>query len=228
MSAIFVTATGTDIGKTFVTAALIRHCRENGEAVDALKPVLTGFDPAEATASDPGRLLAALGRSSSLQEIERISPWRFEAPLSPNMAAAREGRELDFEAVVRFCRDTAAASGGMLFVEGIGGLMVPLDNERTVLDWIAALGWPVLLVTGSYLGTISHTLTAIEATRTRGLQIAAVAVSESEASTVDLGDTVDTIRRFSALDVAALPRDADRHPDAIRRIMDCMIAAASG
>lgn len=220
MRAIFITSTGTDIGKTFVTAALVRHCKERGQPVEVLKPVLTGFDPAEAAASDPGILLAASGRIPSLKEIERISPWRFTAPLSPNMAAEREGRALDFDAVVRFCRDAAAAGKGTLFAEGIGGLMVPLDDTHTVLDWIAALGWPLVLVTGSYLGTLSHTLTAIEAAKRHGLRIAAAVVSESEGSTVDLGGTVDTIERFSALPVIALPRAASADPEAVRRIME--------
>lgn len=222
MTAIFVTATGTEIGKTFVTAALTRHCREHGRPVEVLKPVLSGFDPAEAAASDPGRLLAALGEQPTLEAIERISPWRYKAPLAPNLAAEREGRTLDFDALVQFCKDAAANSKGTLLVEGIGGLMVPLDDRRTVLDWIAALGWPLILVTGSYLGTLSHTLTAIEAAKTRGLKIAAVVVSESEASTVDLGDTVKTIQRFSALNVVALPRRADADPDAVRHIMECL------
>ena len=76
MSAFFVTATGTDIGKTFVAAGLIRHFRAAGRAVGAIKPVATGFDPAAAEASDPGMLLSALGRPVTPAEIERIAPWR--------------------------------------------------------------------------------------------------------------------------------------------------------
>ncbi len=97
MSAIFITATGTDIGKTFVTAGLIRHLRASGREVDALKPVMTGFDPAHPEASDAGVLLAALGRPVTAAEIARISPWRFSAPLSPDMAARRERRDHRFQ-----------------------------------------------------------------------------------------------------------------------------------
>lgn len=219
MRPIFVTATGTEIGKTYLTAALARHCRARGEAVAVLKPVLSGFAPEEAAASDPGLLLAALGRPASLEAIERISPWRYRAPLAPNLAAQLEGRTLDFTALVRFCQDEAAAANGMLLCEGIGGLMVPLDNQRTVLDWIAALGWPLLLVTGSYLGTMSHTLTAIEVARTRGLRIAAVVVNETEGSTVGLDATVNTIARYCASPVLALPRNAGDDPPVVERIM---------
>ena len=91
MSATFVTGTGTDIGKTFVTAGLIRHLRNQGRPVEAFKPVVSGFDAALPGLSDPAVLLAALRRASNLEEIARISPWRFAAPLSPDMAA-RAGR----------------------------------------------------------------------------------------------------------------------------------------
>ena len=77
MTAFFITATGTDIGKTFVASGLIRQWRAAGQQVDALKPVATGFDPASAAASDAGVLLAALGRPVTPAEIDRISPWRF-------------------------------------------------------------------------------------------------------------------------------------------------------
>ena len=221
MTAIFITGTGTDVGKTFVTAALIRHCRAAGCAVAAIKPVVSGFDPAAATAaSDPGVLCAALGRAASLEEIERISPWRFKAPLSPDLAAAREGRTLEFHALVDFSR-RAAAGAGLVFIEGVGGVMVPLDATRTVLDWMSALRCPVLLVGGSYLGTISHTLTALQVLARRNLDIAAVVVSESAAPGAPLADTVATIARFADLiEVIGIPRctaDAGDHP-AIARI----------
>ena len=105
MSAIFITATGTDIGKTFVAAGLIRHLRAAGRSVDALKPVVTGFDPLDAAASDTGVLLSALGRPVTPAEIDRISPWRFRAPLSPDMAARRENRSASISTRwSEFCR----------------------------------------------------------------------------------------------------------------------------
>jgi dethiobiotin synthetase len=218
VSAIFVTGTGTDVGKTFLSAALIRHWRAAGHAVGAFKPVASGFDPATAQASDPGVLLEALGRP--INDIDVISPWRFAAPLSPDMAAAREGRTLDFEAVVKFSR-RAATSADHVLIEGVGGIMVPLDERHTVLDWMSALRLPVLLVAGSYLGTISHTLTALRVLAQRNLTVAAVAVSESAVPGAPLDETVTTIARFAdMIAVVGVPRlssDAHRHP-AIARI----------
>jgi dethiobiotin synthetase len=198
MSAIFITAIGTDIGKTFVAAGLIRHWRATGRTVEALKPVVTGYDPANATASDPGVLLAALSRPVTPAEIECVSPWRFAAPLSPDMAARRENRAIDFGALVAFSRDALATAKGMLLIEGIGGVMVPLDDQCTVLDWMAALNIPVVLVAGSYLGSLSHTLTSLEALRRHHLVIKALVVNETPGSTVPMMDTVATLQRFSA------------------------------
>jgi dethiobiotin synthetase len=210
MTAVFVSATGTDVGKTFVASGLIRHLLKEGRAVDAIKPVVSGFDPAALAESDSGALLAALGRPLTTEEAERISPWRFAAPLSPDMAARREGRAIDFDAVTAFCRTAMAKRRGLLLIEGIGGIMVPLDPSRTVLDLMTQLRVPVLLVAGTYVGTISHTLTALQVLVRRNLDIAAVVVSESEGSAAALDDTVATIARFSgAIDVIGVPRLAD-------------------
>jgi dethiobiotin synthetase len=218
MSAIFVTATGTDIGKTFVTEGLVRALRFARRPVAALKPVLSGFAMENAASSDSGRLLTALGRAITPIEIHGISPWRFKAPLSPDMAARLEGEAIDFDALLAFCRAriaTTAATGGTLLIEGVGGIMVPLDDSHTVLDWMAALNLPVLLVAGSYLGTISHTLTALDVLERRGLNVLSVIVSESADGTVDLDETVATLRRFASADIVGLPRlsgDAPDHP----------------
>jgi dethiobiotin synthetase len=206
MSAFFVTATGTGIGKTFVTAGLLRYLRENGTACAGLKPVLSGYDQAEG--SDPALLLQAMGETISDDAVARISPWRFQAPLSPDMAAAREGREIVFNELLSFCRDRASASETLL-IEGVGGVMVPLDTEHTVLDWMAALNFPVVLVTGSYLGSLSHTLTAAAALERAGERAISVIVNDSGTGEVPLTDTGATLRRFLPRhEIALLPRNA--------------------
>jgi dethiobiotin synthetase len=210
MSACFVTATGTDIGKTYVAAGLIRHWRSQGIDVRAIKPVMSGFDPSQAETSDAGVLLSAMDQPVTPDEVERIAPWRFAAPLSPDMAAAREGRTVDFGGLLAFSRRAIADRDGRRLIEGIGGVMVPLDDRHTVLDWIEALRIPVLLVTGSYLGSLSHTLTCLDVLRRRAVAVAAVAVNESPVSTVPLIDTIGTLERFaSPSPVVALPRQAD-------------------
>ena len=207
MAAYFVTATGTDIGKTFVTAGLIRYLRGAGQPVSALKPVVSGYEPSVVETSDPAVLLKALGRQVSADEVASIAPWRFRAPLSPDIAAAREGRSIAFDELIAFSRAAVKAATGMLFIEGVGGIMVPLQDKHTVLDWMTALNIPLILVVGGYLGAISHTLTALDVITQRKLKVAAIVVSESERGTVELHDTVDSIARFSnGVEVVGLPR----------------------
>jgi len=205
VTAIFITGTGTDVGKTFVGASLIRHLRQMGRLVDAIKPVVSGFDPDQPAASDPGILLQALGFPVTLQNIERISPWRFRAAISPDLAARREGRRIDVDEVVAFCKSAIEDRREILLVEGVGGIMVPLDEQRTILDVMMALQLPLILVVGSYLGTISHTLTALDALFRRDMSVLAIIVSETPDSPVPLDETVAAIARF-AEPVIGLPR----------------------
>lgn len=193
MSAYFVTAVGTGVGKTFTTCALLHAARSNGRIARGFKPIISGYDAADAT-SDTAQIIAASGGTANVDEI---SPWRFAAPLSPHRAAALEGQALDVNAVIEWSRARATGDGLML-IEGVGGVMVPLTNTQTSLDWMAALGLPVILVTGSYLGSISHTLTALHALRTRGQHVAALVMSETEGSTVTLDEAITGLAPFIA------------------------------
>jgi dethiobiotin synthetase len=198
MGANFITGTGTDIGKTWLACELLRHWRAEGRSVAAFKPVLSGFDPAHPEASDAGALLAALGREANAAELDAIAPWRFAAPLSPDMAAAREGRRIDFEQLVGFTRRAASADSCSTLIEGVGGVMVPLDETHTVRDWIAASGLPCVLVAGSYLGSLSHALTALDALKKVGAGVTAIAINESQNSAVPLDATLETLSRHAA------------------------------
>ena len=205
MTAIFITGTGTEVGKTFVAASLIRHLRQMGRSVEAIKPVVSGFDPEGAAASDPGILLEALGLPATLPNIERISPWRFRAAMSPDAAARHEDRRINVDEVITFCQSAIEQRQEILLIEGAGGIMVPLDEQRTVLDVMMALQLPLILVAGSYLGTISHTLTALDALFRRDLSVLATIVSETPSSAIPLRETVAAIARF-AEPVIGLPR----------------------
>ena len=205
MTAIFITGTGTGVGTTFVVASLIRHLRQLGRAVDAIKPIVSGYDPVQAAASDTGMLLAALGLPFSPEAVDRTSPWRFRAPLAPDAAAQVEGRSIDVDGVIAFCQSAIERHRDVLLIEGIGGIMVPLDQHRTILDVMMALRLPLILVTGSYPGTISHTLTALNSLFRRDMSVLATIVSETAGSTMPLDEVVASIGRFTA-PVIGLPR----------------------
>ena len=161
MRSYFVTATGTDIGKTYVTAGILRAARAAGRPVQRHQTRPLRLRPRHSPpARDPAVLLAAMGKRVTQRNIAAITPWRFTAPLSPDMAAAREGRRVDFGALTAFCEAAIANAPDTLLIEGVGGVAVPLDDRHLVADWISALHIPAILVAGTYLGTISHTFTA--------------------------------------------------------------------
>ena len=195
MSPIFVTSSGTEIGKTYVSAMLTRELKAR-----AIKPLVSGLDEETFPESDPAQLLAAMGEPVTWENAGLVSRWRFKAALSPDMAAKREGRAIDFDELVEECV-AAASRHDPLVIEGVGGLMVPLDERHTVLDWMKALnekiGLAPLLVVGAYLGTISHTLTTLAVMRAEKIAPRAIVVSEREPGPVPVGETAETIARFA-------------------------------
>jgi len=212
MTTIFVTSSGTDIGKTYVSAMLIRQLRAKGLPVRALKPIVSGIDEINFTESDPAALLEALGEDVTFDNIDLLSRWVFEPPLSPDMAAARAGSEIDFIELVNHCRARADLHNPLV-IEGVGGLMVPLNPNKTVLDWMAAMNGPdfaPLLVVGSYLGSISHTLTTLDVMRRNDLMPRAIIVSESLTNPVPLEETAEVMSRFAgATPLVPLPRNGE-------------------
>jgi dethiobiotin synthetase len=172
MRGLFVTATGTGAGKTTVTAALARALHARGEPVVALKPIETGVDPEPAYA----RVLAeACGRP----ELATLPGFhRARLPLSPYACALEGEAPLALEPLLVALR--SAAGGHLALVEGAGGLLVPIDRERTVADLARALDLPLLLVAPDRLGVLSDVLCAVEAAEARGLRIAALVLNATE------------------------------------------------
>ena len=196
MSGLFITGAGTEIGKTFISCALIHQLRREKRTVRALKPVISGYDDKYPAESDSGRILAALGETISDKAVSHISPWRYRTAMAPNMAAAREGRPIQFAKLVTFCRKALSESTCVTLIEGVGGVMAPITDDKTVMDWMVALSCPTLLVVGSYLGAISHALTAALALETRGVTLAGIVVCESGESSVPLGETSTCLEKF--------------------------------
>ena len=175
-----------------------------------LKPVISGYEECSIDSSDSGILLKSMGLEISHGNVCQISPWRFKAALSPDMAASREGRSINFAQLVEFCRTSISTNTSkdiVTLIEGVGGTMVPLDAEHTVLDWISSLKIPTILVAGTYLGTISHTLTAYKALASKGINVSNIILSQSEKSPVPMSETRATISRFlPGIDITGIGR----------------------
>lgn len=146
MQRYFVTGTDTDCGKTYVTGQLV----DSFANALAVKPVASGW---VAGSSD-----AELINRSKTWSIKDINPWQFSLPVSPHIAACHEGVTLHIDEIADFCLNFNSESHEILFIEGAGGLMVPLNNNQTWLDFLKLTQIPVILVVGMRLGCINHAL----------------------------------------------------------------------
>ncbi len=197
VSAYFITSCGTERGKTHVAEALIKDWLLEGLSVDVLKPIVSGFEINTLGESDTYRLLCAIGEKVCQESIEQISPWRYAAPLSPDIAAGMEGRSVPVDEVISYCRTKIEQStADMFLIEGIGGVMVPLDRNRTVRDLMAGVGVSAILVVGSYLGSLSHALTAFEALKIRNIAVDRIVVNETRHTNISVNETKAVLSRF--------------------------------
>jgi dethiobiotin synthetase len=173
LTRLFISATGTSSGKTFVARGLTAALSRLNFRVAALKPFETGCkpDPLDALA------LATAARAPNLARDPAF--YRVRPPLSPYAASLSGEAAPDFAGIVRRIREIGSEHD-QLIVEGAGGLLVPLDRERDMSDLVVALACPLLLVAPNRLGVLSHALAAVESARTRNLQIAGLVLTEPD------------------------------------------------
>jgi dethiobiotin synthetase len=166
-TAYFLTGTDTDVGKTFITCALLRRGAQRGLRAAGVKPVAAGTD-ADGRNEDIEAIRAA---SSVALPPAIINSYCFRDFVAPHIAAAQKGVVIDLDAIVTACR-TAQEATDLLIVEGVGGFRVPLGVDRDSADLAVALGLPVILVVGLRLGCINQALLAGEAIARRSLELA--------------------------------------------------------
>ena len=199
MRGLFVTGTGTGVGKTIVSAALLASMRAAGEPVRAYKPVVTGLDEQQGEWPPDHELLAL----AAGMKPEEAAPLRYGPAVSPHLAAELAGAPIEPAELVASAR--AAGEGHTLVVEGVGGLLVPLTRDFTVRDLAVEMALPLILATTPGLGTINHTLLTIEAARAAGLNVMAVVLTPwpGEPSEMERSNR-ETIALLGATDVAVL------------------------
>lgn len=172
MKGAFITATGTGVGKTWLTSALSRACVARGLRVTSIKPMETGVDPEPLDAIE----LARACRQPALARAEGL--YRASPPLAPYAVERAGGPAIgSLERLAERTRELGA-DADCLLVEGAGGVLVPLDAKKTIADFASILGLPILLVAENALGVLSYTLTAVEALRARGLEVQAIALQQ--------------------------------------------------
>ncbi|MEZ5941633.1 MAG: dethiobiotin synthase [Planctomycetaceae bacterium] len=179
MQGLLITGTDTDVGKTHLTAGLLRFLRRSGVNAAAYKPVCSGStQQADGTCTwnDVEQLYAA---ADGKFPRDRICPQRFHAPLAPPLAARQEGQCIDLQSLLLGV-DWWKNQVDLLLVEGVGGWLCPLTDTECIQDFAVKLGFPVLLVAQQKLGTINHTLLSVNAIRNAGLSLAGVVLNQTQ------------------------------------------------
>jgi dethiobiotin synthetase len=196
---IFVVGTDTGVGKTLVTCALVRLLRESGVDAVGFKPVMTG-----ATQGRWGDAEALREAGGDREPLEHICPLRFHAPLTPSVAAKREGMQPNLD-LARSALAGLTNRYAAVVCEGIGGILVPLTDSTLLLDFLAELRFPLVVTARAALGTINHTLLTLRELERARLEIAAVVLSVTrpeDAAVVD--ETRTEIERFSKRRISAV------------------------
>jgi dethiobiotin synthetase len=189
---LFITATDTGAGKTFITTNLIRLLLEQGISASAIKPVASGV-------SEDGinEDVKALMQAQQLDASDPLNLYTFQLPASPNIAAATEGQFIEQEKLTAWC-DEQAEKVDLCLIEGVGGLMVPLNESYLVSDWLADMqDCEVMLVIGARLGCINHALLTLAQLRSKGITPAYVVINAIDDSAAAMQAEV-SLRPFIA------------------------------
>lgn len=190
---LFVTGTDTGCGKTQVTRLILRVLRSRGIHAAGVKPIASGC---ELTANGLRNQDALLLQAASGLDLtyEEVNPFAYAPAIAPHIAATQAQRPIDLPQIVAHCRRLAARHHGLV-VEGVGGLLVPLDDHHTLADLILRLELPLVLVVGLRLGCLNHALLTAEVIQQRRLPVAGWIANQSEAEMDAREANLDSLRR---------------------------------
>jgi dethiobiotin synthetase len=222
---VFVTGTGTEVGKSVLSASIAGALAQRGERVAAFKPVVTGLDDPVGDWPRDHELLAAAAGSG--QTPEEVSPITFGPPVSPHLAAELAGVPIEPPELVAHAR-SLEADADLLIAEGVGGLLVPITPGYLIRDLALALGLPVVIASHPALGAINHSLMTIECARSAGLRVAGVVLTPwpVDPGPVELSNA-ETIARLgdTRVDVLPHPTPADAAAAAAELPLDYFLGA---
>jgi dethiobiotin synthetase len=204
---LLITGTDTGIGKTVVAASIAQILNEQGYRVAVFKPAGSGcVHRREGLVSEDAELLAHC--ANARHPLDLICPQRYAEPLAPAIAAERAKQPLDWEAINRSIKIMSRDSDVMI-IEGIGGLLVPMDEKHTFLDAAADMKASAVVVARPALGTINHTLLTLQALRSRNIPVAGVVINRYPTDTPGLAEETNprAIEKYGKVPILAIIPD---------------------
>jgi dethiobiotin synthetase len=201
----FVTGTDTEIGKTLVASALVHMQAQRGWRVAAMKPVAAGAEWRDGRWCNED--VDALASCVSVKSPQALTtPYLFQTPAAPHIAASLEGKVIDRKHLLDCYRQVRAQADAVV-VEGVGGFRVPLNDSYDTADLAKDLGLPVVLVVGMRLGCISQALLTAEAIKARGLSLMGWVANSVDPAMLYPQENTDAIaQRIHAPLLACIPR----------------------
>lgn len=167
----FVIGTDTNVGKTYVASALVRHFADDGFKSVGMKPVASGCELNEDNELINEDVTALINASNVIAPLALINPYHFAPAIAPHIAAEQAGVEIELSKIKQ-AYEQLSSLADIVIVEGAGGFYVPLNKTQTLADLAVLLNIPVILVVGMRLGCINHALLTVEAIQARGLKLA--------------------------------------------------------
>ena len=205
---LFITGTDTAVGKTVVTGAIAAALRDKAVTPGVFKPIATGCRVTrEGLVSEDAEFLSHC--SDSKLPLGLVNPIRYREPVAPLVAIQRGKPPIDWEAM-RLAYSNVLAGSDLVLVEGIGGVLVPLEPDYLVLDLMADMGLPTVIVAASRLGMINHTLMTLKMCRDRGLSVAGVVINGYRPEQAGLAEETNprVIREVGKVEIlAVIPYD---------------------
>jgi len=212
MGGIFVTGTDTGIGKTVITGLLARFLDDQGYKVITQKWVETGTIGFSKDVNFHLKLLGK-GKQEFKKHLIDMSPYTFKFPSSPHLGSSLEKKKISIEKIKKSFKCLTKAFD-FVVVEGVGGVLVPLNKKKLVIDVAKDLKLPALIVVGNKLGAINHTLLTLEALKTRKMKIIGVVFNDlgNKASKIILKDNPKIIETISGIkSLGNLPWTKDKN-----------------
>ena len=205
MSAYFITGTDTDVGKTVVATALLKHFNNKGLSTVGFKPIAAGCELSSSGLQNADAL--NLWRNSSVQlTYEQVNPFAFEPPIAPHIAAKLVGQSITVSQLSKAYQPIKAQNSDVIIVEGAGGWCLPINDQEFLYQWVEREQLAVILVVGVKLGCLNHALLTQAFILSQGLNIKGWVANIVAPETLHIDENIATLKQqISAPLLATLP-----------------------
>lgn len=216
----FVTGTDTEVGKTFVTSALLKAFEKEGYSTLGLKPVSAGCEVTDEGLRNEDALMLQAASSEKVA-YEMINPVAYEPAIAPHIAAMEKGKLLSASGLEGFVRGAMLKPAKVKLIEGAGGWFTPLSYRETLADLVKRLNVPVILVVGMRLGCINHALLTVSAIETSGLKLVGWVANRVDAEMDRYEENVETLKQMiNAPCLGEVPHVESGDPDQVSGVLN--------